>query len=236
MVLSKPDILRHIQEGKIRFDPVVSPDQVAQVSIDLRLGRKFTTFKDPPAFLAAIHVDPSLWDSVDLWNREERDSFLLKPREFVLAQTLERIAMPTDLIGFVEGRSSFARVGITIHITAPKIDPGFDGHITLEMANFGKVPVELRAEIDQPAQLILMTLTTPLAESEVYGTGGKDVFQHQTEPIPSKPKKLTSQTKGDIKTPFCYFHQDLQEEVKKTCTKQRLMRMSTGWKSKGLTY
>jgi len=58
------------------------------------------------------------------------------------------------LVGLVEGRSSYARVGVTVHVTAPKIDPGFTAPITLEMANFGKVAVELRAGVDIPAQLI----------------------------------------------------------------------------------
>ena len=110
----------------------------------------------------------------------------MNPGQFVLAQTLERIRIPNDLAGFVDGRSSWARVGVTIHMTAPKIDPGFDAHITLEMANFGRVPVDLRAEVDQPAQLMLTRLSTPLAESELYGTGERDTFQGQTEPIPRR--------------------------------------------------
>lgn len=72
------------------------------------------------------------------------------PGGFVLAQTLERVYTPPDLVGFVEGRSSWARIGVTIHVTAPKIDPGFDATITLEMGNFGKIPVELRAGVDEP--------------------------------------------------------------------------------------
>lgn len=186
MVLSKPDILRYLNEGKLKFDPNVPPERVDQVSIDLRLGRKFTTFKNVPGYISAIHVDKSLWKSADLWNHEEQDVFQLKPGEFVLAQTLERVHIPNDLVGFVEGRSSFARVGVTIHVTAPKIDPGFEGHITLEMTNFGKATVELRAGIDQPAQLILMQITIPLEKLELYAASDKDVFQYQTTPIPKK--------------------------------------------------
>lgn len=104
-------------------------------------------------------------------------------------RTLERIVIPNDLVGFVEGRSSFARVGITIHLTAPKIDPGFDGTITLEMANFGRVPVELRAEKDLPAQLILMQISHPLEGLHLYGGGEKDIFQYQDAPIPRKGKR-----------------------------------------------
>ena len=103
-----------------------------------------------------------------------------------MAQTLECVSIPSDLVGLVEGRSSWARVGITIHVIAPKIDPGFNAPITLEMANFGNLPVNLRAEIDRPAQLMLLKISTPLQDSEVYGTGGQESFQYQTDPIPYK--------------------------------------------------
>ena len=110
--------------------------------------------------------------------------FRLLPGRFVLAQTLERVYVPNDLMGLVEGRSSYARVGVTVHVTAPKIDPGFDAQIALEMANFGSVAVELRAGVDAPAQLILMRLTTRLPAEDLYGAGPGDAFQYQTEPIP----------------------------------------------------
>lgn len=102
----------------------------------------------------------------------------------MLAHTLERVYIPPDLAGFVEGRSSWARIGVTIHVTAPKIDPGFNATITLEMANFGEIPVELRAGIDEPAQLMLFRLSTPVPESDLYGTSAEDLFQGQTDPIP----------------------------------------------------
>jgi len=185
-MLSRPDLLRYLAEGRLQIDPPVNEDQVAQVSIDLSLGRKFSTFKEPPRYLPAIHVDPSLWTSGDLWNHEERDVFRLEPGKFVLAQTLERVSIPPDLVGFVEGRSSWARVGITIHVTAPKIDPGFSAPITLEMANFGRIAVDLRAVVDKPAQLMLFRLSTPLHELELYGSGAQDSFQYQTDPIPHR--------------------------------------------------
>jgi dCTP deaminase len=141
VVLSRPDLLRYVAEGRIKFDPPVEPERIAQVSVDLRLGRKFTCFKKPPGYLPAIHVDKSLWTSMDLWDHKEQDSYRLEPDQFVLAQTLERVYIPPDLVGLVEGRSSYARVGVTVHVTAPKIDPGFSAPITLEMANFGKIAV-----------------------------------------------------------------------------------------------
>ena len=189
MVLSRPDILRYLETGKLRFTPKVSDHDIAQVSIDLRLGHKFITFKQGSGYISSIQVDPSLWDSADLWNHVEQDTFVLDPGQFVLAQTIEKVYIPRDLVGMVEGRSSFARIGVTAHVTAPKIDPGFDATITLEMANFGKMPVKLRAEVDKPAQLILMQLSTPLPQEELYGTREADHFQYQEDPIPKKKTK-----------------------------------------------
>ena len=186
MVLSKPDILSYLDNRRLRFDPAVSVDRVAQVSVDLLLGRKFSTYRDRPAYLAAITIDPSLWTSTDLWEHIETDMFRLPPGGFVLAQTLERVSIPNDLVGLVEGRSSWARVGISIHVTAPKIDPGWDGTITLEMFNFGKMTVELRAGIDQPAQLMLLQVSTPLEQKDLYGQAPGDQFFGQSTPIPHK--------------------------------------------------
>ena len=186
LILSRPDILDHLEHEALSFDPGIPPNRVRQVSIDLLLGRRFTTFKEPPGYLTSIQMDPSLWVSEDLWEHEEVDSFLLKPGHFVLAQTLEQVCMPNTLMGFVEGRSSFARIGISVHVTAPKIDPGFNGPITLEMANFGKVTVQLRAGRDMPAQLLFAQITTALSDPDLYGADPTDVFQKQTDPIPRK--------------------------------------------------
>jgi dCTP deaminase len=179
LVLSKPDILRYLDEGTLKIDPPVSPERVGSVSIDLSLGRKFTTFGKKP-YLSGLYVDPSLWgkEAKHLWVEREQDTFKLRPQEFVLAHTLERVGIPPDLVGLVEGRSSWARLGITIHVTAPKIDPGWDGPITLEMYNFGNVPVDLRAEIDLPAQLILLQISTRLEKRDLYA----GTFQYQTDP------------------------------------------------------
>ena len=185
MILSRPDILSRLEQDSPSFDPKISKDRVKQVSIDLTLGRRFTTFKKSPGFIASIQMDDSLWNSQDLWDKEqEADTFMLKAGGFVLGQTLERVVMPPDLMGLVEGRSGFARIGLAVHLTAPKIDPGFKGHITLEMANFGEVPIQLRAGIDKPAQLILARITTELSGSDLYGESPEDLFQNQVGTVP----------------------------------------------------
>lgn len=118
MVLSRPDIIAAIRVGRVRIEPALPEERVAQVSFDLTLGRKFTRLGVKPAYLPAVHVDPSLWESKDLWESIESDTYRLQPGAFVLAHTLERVTLPPDLVGLVEGRSSFARVGVSIHVTA----------------------------------------------------------------------------------------------------------------------
>lgn len=184
MVLSKPDIERYIKDRKLVIEPAPAHSRINQVSVDLRLGRKFTEMKKLPPHVPKVRVKRSLLESGESWDHTEGDSFDLLPGAFVLAQTLETVTMPPDLVGFVEGRSSWARVGIGIHMTAPKIDPGFSGTITLEMSNVGQMTVELDAEEDAPAQLILLKLTTPLDKADLYGASGDDRFQFQSDPVP----------------------------------------------------
>lgn len=185
MLLSKPEILRCLDDGRLVITPEIDPSGIDQVSIDLRLGRQFAIFKELPRFISSIRADPSIFDA-DLWDRQERDSIVLEPKQLILARTLETIQIPGDLVGFVEGRSSWARLGISVHITAPKIDPGFRGSITLEMANLGSARVELCAERDKPAQLLLMRISDPLEAGELYGTKVEHRFQGQQEPVPGK--------------------------------------------------
>ena len=181
MILSKPDIVAAVEAGLL--DPL--PSEVDQVSVNLHIGGKFATFKKLPSYITSVRVMSSLFGAGEtLWETKEARTFRLEPNDFVLAQTLERVVMPNDLMGFVEGRSSWARTGISVHLAAPKIDPGFDGTITLEMTNHGKVPVELVAGQDAPAQLILMRLTKALSDTDIYGAGSGEIFKGQDAPLP----------------------------------------------------
>lgn len=97
-----------------------------------------------------------MFEKADLWDQREEDVITLRPRQLVLAQTLEVVHLPNDLMGLVEGRSSWARFGVGVHVTAPKIDPGYRQPITLELFNLSEVAYELQPEIDQPCQLMLL--------------------------------------------------------------------------------
>lgn len=184
MILSKPEIKEYLNDGRLVIDPAPDDADIEQVSIDLLLGSSFTTFKPCPSYLPEIILDKSVFQSLDLWETVEADSFVLHPGKFLLAHTLQRITMPNDLMGFIEGRSSLARLGITVHLTAPKIDPGFDATITLEMAHFGNVPLRLRAGIDKPAQIMFMRASTELSKDETYGSKESHIFQGQNKPLP----------------------------------------------------
>jgi dCTP deaminase len=148
MVLSRRDILGRIEKGDLSFDPIVPDSAIKQVSVDLRIGKIFTRFKakeELPRHIAAIRFTPDIFLQTDLWDRVVDDSYFLKPNEFVLAKTHEFVRLPNDLMGLIEGRSSWARIGLGVHVTAPKIDPGFRGTITLELNNYGSATIELRA-------------------------------------------------------------------------------------------
>ncbi|MBF6560881.1 MAG: dCTP deaminase [Candidatus Binataceae bacterium] len=189
MLLSRPDILSRIQSGNIRFNPELSDDAIKECSVDLRLAPIFSVFKKKEhSYIAAlrIHDAAAAFNAPDLWDQQQRDRWTLQPGEFVLSQTLERVQIPNDLMGLVEGRSSWARFGISVHVTAPKIDPGFSAPITLELTNHGNIAIELIANEDRPCQLMFLQLSTPLEHG--YKTSGA-LFADQTKPIPTKTSK-----------------------------------------------
>jgi dCTP deaminase len=143
MVLSDRDLKTALTSGKIKIDP--APDlevQLGSCSVDLRLGKEFRIFE------SGVHgvIDPQKTASHEFTKEitvEEGKAFIMQPGDFVLGTTVERLEVPDDLLGNLEGRSSIGRLGIMIHSTAASIDPGMRGHITLELANMGKLPVAL---------------------------------------------------------------------------------------------
>lgn len=200
MVLSKPELVKRIAAGlknpthykSLSFDPPVAPTAVKQCSVDLRLGRIFSVFREnEKPYMGSLQIQHAkdIFDAPELWSTEEKSSFTLEPNEFVLTQTLESVHLPNDLMGLVEGRSSWARLGISVHVTAPKIDPGFNAPITLELTNHSKMPVKLMAEVDQPCQLILVTISHALEPEDLYGSSPADLFANQTSPTGKKKKK-----------------------------------------------
>ncbi|GAB4370267.1 MAG: dCTP deaminase [Bryobacter sp.] len=143
MVLSDQDIRRYIDEGKIRVSPSLPPEQFGSCSVDFRLGNEFSIFEH------------SKHPFIDLRNKIEieklmrpivvpdGEAFILQPREFALAITLEHLELSDDVLGRLEGRSSLGRIGIIVHGTAGLFDPGWSGKATLELSNLGIMPVAL---------------------------------------------------------------------------------------------
>lgn len=146
MLLSDRDLKKALTLGKIKIKP--APDlkvQLGSCSIDLRLGNTFRVFEHS----RHAFIDPFKKDISDDVTREikikEKEPFIIQPGDFVLATTIEEVQVPDDLTGRLEGRSSIGRLGVVIHSTAANIECGFKGHITLELANMGKMPVALYA-------------------------------------------------------------------------------------------
>lgn len=144
MVLSDRDILKALEEGRIRIDP--APDlekQLGSVSVDFRLGKTFMVFEHS----RFSYIDPrhpqSIGDAMRTLEVEDEEPFIMQPGDFALASTMESLELPDDLLGRLEGRSSIARLGITVHSTAAVFEPGWIGTATMELSNLGRMPVAL---------------------------------------------------------------------------------------------
>jgi len=184
MILSDADILRRLEEGDLVVEPLDDPDiQIQPASVDLRLGREFLEFQH--ANIPCIH--PNSENEVDEYVEEtvveEGDEFILHPGDFVLGTTHERVAIPDDLIAHVEGRSSLGRLAIVVHATAGLADPGFQGHITLELSNLGTAPVALTPGM-RISQLTFTELTSPAERP--YGEERGSKYQGQSGPQASR--------------------------------------------------
>jgi len=151
-------------------------------SIDLRVDRLFRVFRNHTAPI--IDVKQDLEDLTELVQIDPDGVFVLHPGEFVLGSTLERVGLPADLAGRAEGKSSLGRLGLLIHSTAGYVDPGFDGHITLELSNVATLPITLYPGM-KIGQISFMRMTTPA--DHPYGSEGVgSKYQGQRGPTPSR--------------------------------------------------
>ena len=192
MVLSQPDLRKAVEEGRISFSPTLEDNQWGEASVDLRLGFSFTVLRDLPGVKVSIADGLKTLGAADFWRTQELkrtnnlgrvETFTLGPKEFVLAMTHERVTVPRDMIALIEGRSTYARVGLSMHQTAPWIQPGWDGQIILEIMNNGPLQIELTPLKDRPCQLTFFTLSSPVPEDMAYGARETDVYQRQTHPL-----------------------------------------------------
>ena len=181
MLLSDKDIRAQIESGRVVIDPY-DPAMIQPSSIDVRLDRFFRVFENHKY----PHIDPSV-EQADLTRLVEPDGddpFILHPGEFVLASTYEVITLPDDVASRLEGKSSLGRLGLLTHSTAGFIDPGFSGHVTLELSNVATLPIKLFPGM-KIGQLCLFRLSSPAEHpygSEKYGSR----YQGQRGPTPSR--------------------------------------------------
>jgi dCTP deaminase len=181
MLLSDRDIKSEIDKGRVVLEPC-DLNMIQPSSVDVRLDRLFRTFENHKyAHIDPAENQPELTREVGV---EGNEPFILHPGEFVLGSTYEVISLPDDIAGRLEGKSSLGRLGLLTHSTAGFIDPGFSGHVTLELSNVATLPIKLWPGM-KIGQLCLFRLESPAEHpygSAVYGSR----YQGQRGPTPSK--------------------------------------------------
>lgn len=172
MILSDKDIKARLAKGELVVEPM-EDHQLGPASVDVRLGSRLRVFKltdhaiiDPKNYCDALKAERVLESGGKVEEHEYttlyemKKPFVIHPHDFVLGSTLERVKLPDDLGARLDGRSSLGRMGLIMHATAGWIDPGFEGHITLEITNLGKLPVKLYIGM-RIGQLLFYKLSSP---------------------------------------------------------------------------
>jgi dCTP deaminase len=181
MLLSDRDLVAEVKAGQLALDPF-EPALIQPSSIDVRLDRWFRVFNNH----LYTDIDPAQRQD-DLTTEVEvpdDQPFVLHPGEFVLASTLEVVTLGVQLAGRLEGKSSLGRLGLLTHSTAGFIDPGFSGHVTLELSNVATLPIRLWPGM-KIGQLCVFRLSSPAEHpygAEIYGSR----YQGQRGPTPSR--------------------------------------------------
>ncbi len=181
MVLADRTIARELLEGRIEIEPY-DETQLQPSSVDVRVDRYFRVFHN--ARYPFIDVKEPQEELTELVEIDGETPFILHPGEFVLASTLERVRLPDDLVARLEGKSSLGRLGLLIHSTAGFIDPGWDGHVTLELSNVANLPITIYYGM-KIGQISFVRMTEPaLAPYGSAALGSK--YQGQRGPTPSR--------------------------------------------------
>jgi dCTP deaminase len=189
MRLCDSDIIAALNQGRIQIDPRPDDHVVSGVSVDLRLGHRFRVFSShtiPYIDLSGSReevnraVEKVMGDEIYI---SEQETFVLHPGELALGITLESITLPDDLVGWLDGRSSLARLGLMVHVTAHRIDPGWSGNIVLEFFNSGKLPLALRPGMAIGA-MSFETLTGPAERPYTKRDDAK--YRGQSGPLASR--------------------------------------------------
>ncbi|MBI2305132.1 MAG: dCTP deaminase [Chloroflexi bacterium] len=181
MVLSDRSIKEELAQGRIIIEPL-DPGCIQPASVDVHLDRYFLVFRNSRR--PYIDVRENSDDLMDLVEIAGDTPFILHPGEFVLGSTLEQVTLPDDIVARLEGKSSLGRLGLLIHSTAGYVDPGWRGHLTLELSNVSRLPITLYQRM-KIGQISFLRLTTPA--EKLYGAHGLgSKYQGQTQPTASR--------------------------------------------------
>ena len=186
MILSDREIFARVDAGDI---VVTSPredyrEQIHASSMDLRLGKFFKVYKHSQLAM----LDPKQQheeEITELIEVEDGKPFIVQPGEFVLGVTLERVKIPNDLVARVEGRSSIGRLGLVIHSTAGFVDAGFEGTITLEIANLNRMPIAI-----YPGQRICQLAFEQMTSEAIVPYGDKSCSKYQGQELPEESRVM----------------------------------------------
>ena len=181
MILSDKTIREEIAAGRVVIDPF-DERCVQPSSVDLHVDAEFRVFQNNRyPFIDVMKEQPDLTELVEV---KQGEPFILHPGEFVLGSTLERVAIPDDMVARLEGKSSLGRLGLLIHSTAGYVDPGWDGYLTLELSNVANLPITIYPGM-KIGQISFFMLTTP-AEVPYGSTSTKSKYQGQRGPTASR--------------------------------------------------
>jgi dCTP deaminase len=181
MILSDATIREEVAAGRIVIDPF-DDACVQPSSVDLHVDSRFRVFAN--SRYPYIDVRNEMPDLTELVQVREGEPFILHPGEFVLGSTLERVAIPNDLVARLEGKSSLGRLGLLIHSTAGYVDPGWDGFLTLELSNVANLPITIYPGM-RIGQISFFRLSTPAAVP--YGSKAThSKYQGQRGPTASR--------------------------------------------------
>ncbi|MGO4592275.1 dCTP deaminase [Leifsonia sp. 2TAF2] len=181
MLLSDRDIKAELGAGRIALEPY-QPEMVQPSSIDVRLDRFFRLFDNHKyPFIDPAEDQPELTRFVEV---DASQPFILHPGEFVLGSTFELVSLPDDVAARLEGKSSLGRLGLLTHSTAGFIDPGFSGHVTLELSNVATLPIKLWPGM-KIGQMCFFRLSSP-AERPYGSAEYSSRYQGQRGPTASR--------------------------------------------------
>jgi len=178
VILSDKSIREAIEGGRLGIEPF-NPELIQPSSYDVRLDNKFLVFRNTKR--AYIDVKQPADDLMEMIEVGMDEPMFLHPHEFVLGSTVERVRIPNDIVGRLEGRSSLGRLGVVIHSTAGFIDASFEGHVTLEISNLANLPIALYPGM-RIGHISFSLMTT--AADRPYGPARGSKYRGQHLPTP----------------------------------------------------